>query len=127
MLIQSSYCQTIYPKPILYGKDTVVAITVDQVRDINVMYVKLEQCERIGDSLHVQLLDYEDRIFKSDSLVGELKDQISILGKDRAYEKALLACEEIIKKQNKEIKVLKLTQNISIGIGIITILAYLLK
>lgn len=128
MIVLSVYCQETYPKTIIVDGDTIVAITPNQARKINVTYVKLERSEVVIDSLNVQVNDYRKRSCDCDSLNFLLTEQRDLLqDKYKISERALDAAEVEIEKNNRKIKNLKLIRNISIGVSLTALVALILR
>lgn len=80
MIALSSYCQrtsSTYPKKVVIGKDTVVAITMAHVDTINIRYIDLRECKELQDSTKKRIGDYEKTHEQSERVIGNLKGMLS--------------------------------------------------
>lgn len=134
MMSLSSICQTgltqpnkkKYPAKVIIGKDTVVAITFQQLDSINGTKVKLNGCTELRDSLisKTNLQDkeieglnsvislLEDDVVLADSIIT-IKDTLITLEQKKVKEK-----EKIIKKQKV---VNKIWKGVTAGLAAIVI------
>lgn len=91
ILTSCSFCQTGYPKVILWEGDTLVAMTNEQVRAINLMKVEHDYYQEYSDSLFSALESMQITIVK-------LKDLNAHMLQDQEKSKELMqAKKEFIK------------------------------
>lgn len=91
-----SYCQTSYPKKIVVGKDTVVAVTETQLKEINKTFLETEALKE-----ETQVL--KKTISEKDSVIADLK-QIYITNNkiDSVYQSQISYYRGIIDLQNQK-------------------------
>lgn len=124
----SSFCQETYPKAIALDKDTIVAITVTQAKDINVTYLKLARCSQINDSLTVQIEDYERIKALQDNSISSYKYQNFISeNKCKVCENTLIEANREIGVKEDQMKKLKISRNFFISVSFLVALTCLLK
>lgn len=119
----SSYSQIGFPRIIKYGSDSVVAITFEQMKKINITKIERDSYKQIADSLKVEvdLYEYESKIGINmlQNLQKQVSLQDSLLKKDREIELILQNDNNFLKKKIKKEKTLKTIVYI-LGSGIIT-------
>jgi hypothetical protein len=69
LITLSGFCKASYPKAIIYDNDTIIAITPDQLNEINILILQKEYCER-------RLELYKDRINQSIEDFTLLQDEL---------------------------------------------------
>ena len=111
--ITSSFSQTSYPKKILWGNDTVLAITKPQFITINRSLNDLHFQKKINKNLRSQ-------IFVQDSLLTywktlSLKTDSLYLFENKKYEESCLLNSSLKKSLEKE---KRRVTNIGIGVGV---------
>nr|DAG98888.1 MAG TPA: hypothetical protein [Herelleviridae sp.] len=111
--ITSSFSQTSYPKKILWGNDTVLAITKPQLITINRSLNDLYFQKKINKNLRSQ-------IFVQDSLLTywktlSLKTDSLYLFENKKYEESCLLNSSLKKSLEKE---KRRVTNIGIGVGV---------
>jgi len=108
-----------YPKKIVIGTDTVVALTIAQVREVNQTYVDLDQCKEERDTLKSIVNVHEQKDVVQEQQVKTLQESI-LLRDSLVQEKEVQIGEykDLIKKRERKIKVLRV-KNFVLGIGII--------
>ena len=111
--ITSSFSQTSYPKKILWGNDTVLAITKPQLIAINRSLNDLHFQKKINKNLRSQ-------IFVQDSLLTywktlSLKTDSLYLFENKKYEESCLLNSSLKKSLEKE---KRRVTNIGIGVGV---------
>ena len=111
--ITSSFSQTSYPKKILWGNDTVLAITKPQLITINRSLNDLHFQKKINKNLRSQ-------IFVQDSLLTywktlSLKTDSLYLFENKKYEESCLLNSSLKKSLEKE---KRRVTNIGIGVGV---------
>lgn len=107
-----------YPKVIVLGKDTLTAITMDQVDSLNLLYINYDQCSEQLDSL-------ESIKSTQDELISELENETDIQqGKISDLEQLILNQSTIIdskdlqiQDRDKTIKKMKIKNKILGGVG----------
>ena len=119
----SSYSQIGFPRIIKYGGDSVVAITFEQIKKINITKIERDSYKQIADSLKVEvdLYEYESKIGINmlQNLQKQVSLQDSLLKKDTEIELILQNDNNFLKKKIKKEKTLKTIVYI-LGSGIIT-------
>ena len=120
MIAQCSYSQATYPKQTVLDGDTLVLITLDQMRLVNYNFLSLEECKALGKSYVKQISNYKDKCDKQDLLISNLRSQINT-SKDIQEE-----CEESIKlledntsKLERKRRLSKATRVIYTSVGIV--------
>lgn len=92
-----SISQSGYPKEIIQGKDTVVAITYTQLRSINTELELSKGNKEIIDSLESSVTVYRKALKLNDSLVVNLNSQIAEKDKMFSYQSKVSL---ILEKEN---------------------------
>ena len=114
-----------YPK--LYiseNNDTLLLLTIDQVKKLNVLKLEKDKYKELTDSLNRQVSDYELVIIQDKELINNLKEQLILKGKI-INEKDGIVSE--LTDKNKKIEK-KLNRNVFfnkvliVGVGILTVL-----
>ena len=133
LTVVSSYCQKTYPNKLIIDNDTVVAITVDQLREINVVYERLNQCGEENDYLNKKVFLMDEIIANTDGLATlyELEnDNLKkiVVNKQREIEINRKKVNELSMELDSEVKKNKLIKPIlstSIALNIVLILILL--
>lgn len=98
----SSFSQEGYPKKIVIDGDTLCAITIDQVRKLNFVYIKDDFLKEMNDTLVVQNERYKSLSNKYSDLVKEYEVTMNL-------RKQVISEQDTIisnyKKENKRSKV----------------------
>lgn len=116
-MCSSSYSQTGYPKIVVVGNDTVVAITKDQMKRANGVQLSLQECTEINDSVMKVVDSCKEAFTIFHDAESKLKDRIAI--KDEAIadrDQVIGDAKELVKVQKKEIRRLR-TQRTLLGIS----------
>lgn len=92
-----SISQSGYPKEVIQGKDTVVAITYTQLRSINTELELSKGNKEIIDSLESSVVVYRKALKLNDSLVVNLNSQIAEKDKMFSYQSKVSL---ILEKEN---------------------------
>lgn len=95
---QSSFCQTTYPKIVVYEKDTVVLFTPFQVRQINSIIVDRDALREEITLLNDLSITQNKLILSKDSQIEKYQEIIS------SYEASTQNFEAIINEQEKAFK-----------------------
>lgn len=74
----SVYCQSGYPKKILLGKDTVIAITPNHLKTINIEHVDYMECAELLVLKNAVVDSMTKIIALQDSITNNLQQQISV-------------------------------------------------
>lgn len=125
----SGYSQTTYPSKLIVGHDTVCAISLKQVRTINVAYVDLGFYKALSDSFRVILNQQEFIIKEQQKLTNtydtQLRTKQSIIDNSRAE---IVNYTLLNKKSQTQIKWLKVQRNcLAIGVAILALKIIFLK
>jgi len=105
-----------YPKLLLVNKDSVVAISIPQATEINVVYESLRVCDQLMRFQSTQIKYYEEIEGEKDKTIVNLNRQISL--QDSINENMVLSnvvCNQKLKDKDKQIKWLKATRWFFIG------------
>lgn len=118
----SVYCQSGYPKKILLGKDTVIAITPNHLKTINIEHVDYMECSELLVLKNAVVDSMIKIIALQDSVTSNLHQQISVkdnyISDKNTVIKALYngttARDKMIKKLQNQNTVLKVVTVIGI-------------
>ena len=118
-----SFCQSGYPKKVIINRDTVVALTPEQVKTINISYLQLQEVKEYN-ALYKKTIDsYSVLLPVYDNTVQDLKNIIAI------QENTISNKDELIsvitnsdKKKAREIKILEIQNKILRGGFVITLI-----
>ena len=106
------------------NNDTLLLLTIDQVKKLNVLKLEKDKYKELTDSLNRQVSDYELVIIQDKELINNLKEQLILEGKI-INEKDGIVSE--LTDKNKKIEK-KLNRNVFfnkvliVGVGILTVL-----
>ena len=130
LLIQTSlFSQDTYPKKLVIGGDTVVAITQEQSREMTKAFIELNYLGEMVDSLEQKVIYLQSNRVNDSTIIGNLGQQIVSLNeinanceleKERLLDDLSKTDKELVKEQSKN----KL-QNI--GLGLLAALAIILS
>lgn len=118
----SSYCQETYPKEVVINNDTVICITEDQLKEVNVIFEENRAYRTIIDStttiiskVNGNILSQKENVQNYVNLTILLKEQINTTNNkvDNA-EKSIKLLQEELKQQKKK------TVKIAIGSSVIS-------
>ena len=123
LTVKLSFCQVGYPKKIVINKDTIIALTIEQVKAINITYLQLQEA-REYNALYKKTIDsYSVLLPVYDNTVQDLKNIIAI------QENTISNKDELIsvitnsdKKKAGEIKRLEIQNKILRGGFVITLI-----
>lgn len=113
MMSLSSFSQTDSIRKVVIGKDTGAFIPMSKVREINTIFIDLDECNEVKDTLQSIIKNYDIAYSKLDSALTFKKMEVN--KKDSiilSYEKISKDQETIINKKDWNIKFLKLQRNI---------------
>lgn len=121
------FSQEGYPRKVIIDKDTVCAISIPQVDSVNKAFIMNDKCKEEKDSLNSQINNYETLVEGQDRVIASQEKEIEIQKNISAEKDTIIASDEkLLKKQNRQVKWLKLQRNI-FGAGAVLasgILAY---
>lgn len=128
-MIKSSFSQTVYPKKVILGRDTVVALTPKQVDAINKTYISLDECNTLNDSLNSQIDTYDQIVNEKNNQLSILHAQINSLDTINKETNGIVADDEkLIKIQKRKIGILKFERGaLSIAVIVAAILILIHK
>lgn len=116
-MIKLSFSQEGYPRKIIIDKDTVCAITIAQVDSVNKAFVNNDKCNEEKDSLNSQINNYETLVEGQDRVIASQGKEIEIQKNISAEKDTIIASDEkLLKKQNRQVKWLKLQRNVLAGV-----------
>ena len=93
-----SFSQIGYPKKIVIGKDTIVAVTQNQVKQLNILHFDYKECNEIKDSLIANTKKDSILIESQKKYSVSLENQLSTQGK------ILLNTTDVNLQLNKDLK-----------------------
>jgi hypothetical protein len=93
-----SFSQVGYPKKIVTGKDTVIAVTQKQVKQLNILHFDYKECNEIKDSLIANTKKDSILIESQKKYSVSLENQLSTQGK------ILLNTTDVNLQLNKDLK-----------------------
>lgn len=93
-----SFSQVGYPKKIVIGKDTVIAVTQKQVKQLNILHFDYKECNEIKDSLIANTKKDSILIESQKKYSVSLENQLSTQGK------ILLNTTDVNLQLNKDLK-----------------------
>ena len=121
MINQLSFSQSIYPKEVKIGSDTVVCVTFDQLRVINKDLFLVDAYAELIDSLDSVVLDYQKALKTSQNLHLNYQNQIDNLDTQIvAYQQLVTLYEKENVELNKKLKKSKLVNKLIIAAGVIS-------
>lgn len=114
-----SFCQVNYPQKAVINGDTVCIISISQVDSINVTYIKLDECHEICTVLRAEISNYEELVKTNEVIMESNQKQLEIQ-KHIIEEKNQVDVqnEEIIKKQKRAIKWLRVERDV-LGVAVL--------
>ena len=113
---KSGICQNGYPKILYLQNDTVVAITTNQVRQINVVKVELDGCKILTDSL-MSNVDLSDKALNESLAIIDTCKQ----GLQTCRSSTDVLINDILTQKDK-VKRLKRQRNIFAGSSLVFLL-----
>lgn len=116
--------QVVYPRLEVINKDTVCLILIPQLRAANVLFVKLDECNEIKDSLKSQINKYEVATKASDRLIKSQKEELEILNGITVIDDKIISDKKAeLKKSKRHISWLKTQRNVLAGVSF-TLIAF---
>lgn len=124
----SSICQTDSIKKIVLNKDTGAFVPMRYVRQINTIFVDLDECKEVNDTLKGIITKYDLAYTKLDSALKFKK--FETLKKDSiitSYDNIMVEQDKTIKKKDLKIKMLKIQRNIlAPTLGVLILLLFII-
>lgn len=124
----SSICQTDSIKKIVLNKDTGAFVPMRYVRQINTIFVDLDECKEVNDTLKGIITKYDLAYTKLDSALKYKK--IETLKKDSiitSYDNIMVEQDKTIKKKDLKVKMLKIQRNIlAPTLGVLILLLFII-
>lgn len=124
----SSICQTDSIKKIVLNKDTGAFVPMRYVRQINTIFVDLDECKEVNDTLKGIITKYDLAYAKLDSALKYKK--IETLKKDSiitSYDNIMVEQDKTIKKKDLKVKMLKIQRNIlAPTLGVLILLLFII-
>lgn len=122
LIAQLTYSQNDWPKKILIGKDTLVAITIPQVKQMNMAFADLDFYKQLSDTFRLLNKYQEMTINKQGQIVSNYDSQLSlkqsVINNDQ---QVIFNFKELDKANNKKISWLKLQRNGLLIISVATL------
>ena len=104
-----SFCQTGYPRLMVIDKDTIVALTIPQLKKVNISFVKLDFQKEMNDTLNSIISSYKQAIETQKHLNASYENQISLKNGIIVEDDAIRSHSKKIElKQTRQIKWLKI-------------------
>ena len=131
----SCYSQTTYPKELIIDGDTVVAITLDNCREINQVFLDAKHYKIVSDSLNQKVILLNGRIDNDSIIIGDQNFQIDNF-ETIMYNKQLVTdrLEQDLKDTDNELtrskkgsELVKKAAIGSIGLNVLLLLAMMLN
>ena len=120
MMSRLSISQNVYPSKFLIGKDTVCIISISQVEKINNLYVDMDECKELNDSLNASIINYNLLASNQKALISVKNNQIAIQDSIIMEKDNIISNDnKIVQEKNKVIKLLKLQRN---GLALLSII-----
>jgi len=120
LIAQCSYSQTTYPKQTVLNGDTLVLVTLEQVKLINYTFLSLEECKALGKSYVKQIENYKFKCGKQEALISNLRSQINTsTDLQREQEESIKLLEENTSKLERKLRLSKATRVIYTSVGIL--------
>lgn len=105
--------QNVYPKKLTINGDTVVAITIPQLRKLNLMFVNTDYLKEMNDTLNSQNKNYGIAVSKFTSLTASYENQLKIRKGQIDEQNAIIEnYKKMDKKWNRKVKLLRWERNI---------------
>ena len=120
VISQPESIQNNYPQKIIYKGDTVVIITIQQVKKLNKTYLERDKYKTLTDSLNKQSDDYELVIIKDKELIDNLKEQLILKDNITIENNAIIT--DLNDKNKKLSKKVKVNSFFNKGLIVITII-----
>ncbi len=124
-----SYSQDSYPKRLIIGSDTVVAITQEQSRQMTKAFIENSYLNETNDSLEQKIIYLQSNRVNDSTIIANLNTQIGNL--EQIQTNTLLENQRLIEDLEATDKELIKQQRIgkfkSIGIGILIVLSIILS
>jgi hypothetical protein len=120
LIAHCSYSQATYPKQTVLDGDTLVLITLDQIKTINYNFLSLEECRSLSVSYLKQIENYKNKLDKRTHLELNLRSQVvnsKSIVKD--LEESVDILDKNVGKLEKRLRLTKTTRVIYTSIGFI--------
>lgn len=115
-----AFSQVDYPRKAVIDKDTVCIISIEQARTINNVFIDRDECNELKDSLSSQVKTYSALVSEQDKLIASQGKEIEIKENIIAEKNVIIESDsKLLKKQNRQVKWLKLQRNILAGFAMI--------
>lgn len=120
MMLKLSISQEGYPRKIVIDKDTVCAISISQLDSINVIYVNLDECHELRDSLNSEINNYIGLVNEKNLIISS-KDKELVIEKKINFtqDSVIILDNKIINGHAKKTTWLKTQRNILTGMTVI--------
>lgn len=119
LIAQCSYSQTTYPKQTVLDGDTIVLVSIEQVKLINYTFLSLEECKSLNRSYIKQIENYKFKCDRQDALIYNLRSQVDTSKKLQGeQESSIKLLEENKGKLERKLRLSKTTRVIYTSIGI---------
>lgn len=116
LMTKLAICQNGYPKKVVIGPDTVVAITQDQMKIVNKVHISLQECREINDSLFSTIDSCKVLSYLHDSTTHNLQQQLFI--KSQAIQERDSIIDRAIIRDKRQIQDIKRLERYNRVIGI---------
>ena len=110
----SAFSQTFYPKKIIWGNDTILGISKDQMVKLNRSLNDYVHLLRVNDLLRKEIITLDSTIFTLKK-VGELERRSYVMAEKKSYEQAEISRE--LKNALRREKKRKIITSVCVGAG----------
>lgn len=117
---QSVFCQSAFPRKAVIGNDTVCILSIEQVKIVDKVFIDRDECYELRDSLGSQIKNYGILVGQQKEVIASLDKEIEVTNKIVAEKNLiLLSDEKLLKKQNRQVKWLRLQRNVLTGVVVV--------
>lgn len=118
-----NFCQGTYPRLVKIGEDSVCAITISQMKSINVTYVNLDACNEMRDTLK-SIVGKQGFAIKAQQKLLTNKDEQLALSADmlKGQDIIILDYKKVYKRDQRQIKWLNI-QRSTLAVAVIAFAA----
>lgn len=128
LTVNSTFCQSGYPKKIVYKGDTVALFSQKQINEFIAMKETMDAYTDIIDSLRNTLDTCDTAITLYKDQIISLKSEVSLLNMTIGETNSLLlSSTEVVNRQVKDIKKLKKINKVTSWVAIIVTIALIVK
>ncbi len=115
-----SYSQKTFPKKIIINSDTLVLITVPQMREINLVYERFSICDTVRSLYKREIQDYQNLAENNTATIENFQSQINL--QDSIVSLMTMGndiCTDRVREKNIKIRGLEVQRNVFLGVSLI--------